>query len=122
MKGTCSAIERARSSPINVLTNIYGVGAKKAMALIENGITTIDDVRKRGMDQLNDKQKLGVKYYDDILKRIPRSEIDGYKGNFKSAMDTVNTAYPDTMFEIVGSYRRGNMHSGDIDVIVTNHL
>ena len=116
--GTIKALEKDRANPINLLTNIYGVGAKKANELIKVGIKNIDDVRERGMHMLNDKQKIGVKYYEDILARIPRAEVEAYEKVFKKAVKDVNI--PGTEFEIVGSYRRGNKTSGDIDVIITN--
>ena len=116
--GSIKALETDRVNPINLLTNIYGVGAKKANELIKVGILNINDVRKKGMSMLNDKQKIGVQYYEDILARIPRPEIELYEKVFKKAVKDISIS--GTEFEIVGSYRRGNKTSGDIDVIVTN--
>ena len=64
---------------------------------------------------LNDVQKKGLKYYEDILKRIPRLEIE----HFRTKMNKIKLA-TDFHFEIVGSYRRGADNSGDIDVIITS--
>ena len=66
---------------------------------------------------MNDVQKKGLKYYEDILKRIPRLEIEHYKTKFGRINDKIPTG---THFEIVGSYRRGADNSGDIDVIITS--
>ena len=63
-------------------------------------------------------KKIGVQYYEDILARIPRPEIELYEKVFKKAVKDISIS--GTEFEIVGSYRRGNKTSGDIDVIVTN--
>ena len=101
----------------NVFSDIYGVGPKKAKELVDKGIRTLDELRDK-QDVLNDIQKVGLKYYDDILKRIPRSEIDKYLELFTEKMDLVKDET--TKFEIVGSYRRGKKESGDIDVIVTS--
>jgi DNA polymerase/3'-5' exonuclease PolX len=71
---------------------------------------------------LNDIQKVGLKYYEDILERIPRSEIDEFGGVFRSVFQEVVKGKPESeknAFEIVGSYRRGALQSGDIDVIIT---
>ena len=84
--GTIKALEKDRANPINLLTNIYGVGAKKANELIKIGIKNIDDVRERGMHMLNDKQKVGVKYYEDIMARIPRAEVEEYEKVFKKTI------------------------------------
>jgi len=94
-------------------TDIYGVGEKKAEELIDAGIKSIEELEVRQVDMLNAKQRVGLKYYKDILRRIPRSEIQEYETIFKNAL-------PDASLEIVGSYRRGLDTSGDIDVIITS--
>jgi DNA polymerase beta len=115
--GKLAAIEKEKENPMLIFTNIYGVGPKKAEELIGKGITTIAELRKHP-DLLNDKQVLGLKYYEDIEKRIPRDEIKKY--------DTVLTKmfkelkFTDATMEIVGSYRRGAKDSGDIDIIMTD--
>ena len=115
--GSLRVIEREKTNPINILGDIYGVGPKKAKELVENGINTIDDLRKRQDELLNDIQRVGLKYYEQIQERIPRSEIKEYETVFKTAFEKVFV--PDSAFEIVGSYRRGAETSGDIDVIIT---
>jgi NAD-dependent DNA ligase/DNA polymerase/3'-5' exonuclease PolX len=113
-KGTLDIIEAERFNPENILSDVYGVGPKKAKELVEKGVTSIAELRKRQDELLNKVQKAGLKYYEDILERIPRSEIDIYNEIFKS--DVPSTA----KYEIVGSYRRGAIDSGDIDVIITS--
>ena len=114
--GTLKIIEREKNNPVNILGDIYGVGPKKAKELVDGGITSIAQLREN-QDKLNDIQKVGLKYYEDILKRIPRSEIQQYAQIFDTEFNKVAT--PDSQFEIVGSYRRGAKESGDIDVIIT---
>ena len=116
---TLKILEREKNNPINILTDVYGIGPKKAKELVESGITSIDDLRKN-QDKLNDVQKVGLKYYEDILKRIPRSEIDEYVVIFSQEFKKVATMDENAQFEIVGSYRRGTETSGDIDVIITS--
>ena len=115
--GTLKVLERERKNPLNLFTKIYGVGPKKAKQLIESGIDTIDKL-KENSDKLNDTQKIGLKYYDDLLKRIPRSEIEEFKEKIEEIFNKI--APEKSKFEIVGSYRRGATSSGDIDIIVTN--
>ena len=69
-------------------------------------------------DKLNDVQKKGLKYYEDLQKSIPRSEIDKFKDLFETEFNKLK--YPEATFEIVGSYRRGVKSSGDIDIIITD--
>lgn len=115
--GTLKVLEREKNNPINILSEVYGIGPKKAKELVDNGITSIIQLREN-QHMLNDIQKVGLRYYEDVLKRIPRSEIEEYKSIFESGFKKVATT--DSKFEIVGSYRRGAQNSGDIDVIITS--
>lgn len=123
--GTLKILEREKNNPVNILADIYGVGPKKATDLVEKGITNIEQLRAK-QELLNDVQKVGLKYYEDILKRIPRSEIENYKQLFETTfLSTIKSSSSpldsDSRFEIVGSYRRGAETSGDIDVIITSN-
>jgi len=101
----------------NVFTDVYGIGPKTAEDLVSKGVKTIKQLREN-QHLLNDKQKIGLKYYEDIIERIPRSEINEYQKIFQSVAIAVNVT-PNNI-SIVGSYRRGNETSGDIDVIITS--
>jgi len=116
--GTLRLFEREKNKPEYILSEIYGVGPKKAKDLVEKGITTIVQLRERQDELLNDVQKAGLKYYEDILQRIPRSEVDEYNAIFKTTFEKVSI--PESRYEIVGSYRRGAHTSGDIDAIITS--
>jgi NAD-dependent DNA ligase len=115
--GTLRVLERERKNPLNIFTNIYGVGPKKAKQLIEDGITTLT-LLKENESKLNDTQKVGLQYYEPLQKRIPRNEIE----EFAKVFDTIfkQVAPEGSKYEIVGSYRREAQNSGDIDIIVTN--
>jgi len=117
--GTLQMLEKERTNPMNILGKVYGIGPKKAKELIEkHGITSIEKLRKHQDDVLNDKQKIGLHYFEDIEKRIPRSEIDAYKAKLTNTF--AQSTPPGSSFEIVGSYRRGALDSGDIDIIITH--
>ena len=113
--GTLKILEREKNNPVNILADVYGIGPKKAKELVDGGITSISQLREN-QQLLNDIQKVGLKYYEDVLKRIPRSEIEDYKAIFDKAFPKV----ADAKMEIVGSYRRGAQASGDIDAIITS--
>jgi NAD-dependent DNA ligase len=112
--GTLQVLEREKNNPINILGEVYGIGPKKAKELVDKGITTIEALRANQDTLLNETQKNGLKYYEDILKRIPRAEIEEYKKIFTTVVES------GVKMEIVGSYRRGAESSGDIDVIITS--
>ena len=120
--GKIDKLEKEKNNPVKIFTEIYGVGPKKAAELVsKHNIKTIQDL-KSNMDLLNDKQKIGLKYYEDILERIPRSEIIQYKKKLTTIFNEVLKENNNTTssFEIVGSFRRGAKTSGDIDIIITD--
>ena len=115
--GTLLVIEREKTNPINILAEVYGIGPKKAKELVDKGVISIQQLRENQV-LLNEVQKIGLKYYEDVLKRIPRSEIKQYESIFEGDFKKVATL--NSKFEIVGSYRRGAESSGDIDMIITS--
>ena len=117
--GTLNVLEKAKSNPMFIFTEVYGIGPKKAEELVKkHNVTTIVELRERQDELLNDVQKKGLKYYEDILKRIPRKEIDTYEKELKKIFDTVKNK--DSTFQIMGSYRRGAKDSGDIDICISD--
>ena len=119
--GTLGVLEREKNNPIHILGEIYGVGPKKAQELVNAGIKNIDELRVRQNELLNDIQKVGLRYHEQIQQRIPRLEIEEFEDIFKSIFAKAAKDSPDSKFEIVGSYRRGVQTSGDIDVIITGN-
>jgi len=131
--GTLEAVEKEKNNPVNIFTNIYGIGHVKANELVNTkNIVTLDQLRERQnelqenkLPLLNSKQQIGLKYYNDLLKRIQRTEIDEYKAlfvtNFRETILENNELEENHKFEIVGSYRRKAESSGDIDLICTSY-
>jgi len=95
----------------DALLKVHGVGPVKAKELVAAGITSIEDLRARP-ELLNDVQRMGLKYYEAILERIPRQEMIQHETFLKSLMP------PRTEGTIVGSYRRLAESSGDIDMLL----
>ena len=127
--GKIEAIERQKQlileqekTPENIFSKIYGVGPKRAKELVDKGISTIEELKQpENIKLLNDKQKIGLQYYYDILERIPRKEIEEYRTLLEKIFNDVSKDIAGTSsFEIVGSYRRNAQTSGDIDLIITN--
>jgi len=118
LTGKISVIEKHKQNPIFLFNNIFGVGPKKANELYRvNRIDSIEEL-KTNLQLLNKKQKIGLKYYDDLQLRIPREEIDQYNILLTQLFESVK--FPTSQFKIVGSYRRGKSESGDIDILITD--
>ncbi len=115
--GQLRAAEKAKASPSlsahDALQGVYGVGPAKAAELIQQGITSIAALRhavKENPVILNEKQHIGLHYYEDLLQRIPLQEMTAHE-----ALLLQECPLP---AELVGSYRRGAPSSGDIDVLL----
>lgn len=94
------------------LKDVYGIGYKKANELISQGITSME-LLKKNQHLLNDKQKIGLIYYEDLSKRIPLNEFEKHKE--KLEIDLKSKGF---IYEFVGSYRRKGTSMGDIDILM----
>jgi NAD-dependent DNA ligase len=131
--GTLEVVEREKANPVNIFANIYGIGPIKAKELVtKKNIVTLEQLRaqqnniqENKLPLLNTKQQIGLKYYEDLLKRIPRTEIEEFKElltqNFSETLIENSETQENNSFEIVGSFRRNKSDSGDIDLIITSY-
>lgn len=99
--------------------NIWGVGAVTAREFyFERGWRDIDDIIENGWNSLSRQQQVGVKFYDEFLTKISRSEAE-----FIASVVTYHAKQiTDDGIEciIVGGYRRGNKEIGDVDIILSH--
>lgn len=119
--GGLAAAERAKAkhhlSAYDAFLKIYGVGPAKARTLVDAGFTTVEELRAAAATDkklLTKAQQAGLKYYEDLLQRIPRTEMNLHATTLAGVV--ASTGIPE--FAIVGSYRRGAPDSGDIDVLL----
>ena len=106
---------RAAATALETLQGIYGVGPKKAQDLIAAGHSTIAGLRDafaKDKTLLNKNQQIGLHYYEQLLERIPRTEMDKHAALLMAAKPASLEGV------IVGSYRRGRPDSGDIDMLI----
>lgn len=108
--------EDGKSIAIQELTRVSGIGPAKAAELVEEGITTIEQLRQN-THKLTHHQQIGLQYLEDFEQKIPRKEIRKVEHIIR---DEVHRLDGDFMITICGSYRRGNSESGDIDVLLTH--
>ena len=102
----------------NALQEVHGIGPAKARDLItKHGIKTIDALRSAAatnVELLTHAQTVGLKFLDDLKKRIPRAEMEKHEAYVRRQLPK------EFEMVVVGSYRRGLPTSGDFDVMITS--
>ncbi|KAJ3850719.1 DNA polymerase lambda [Lentinula lateritia] len=102
---------------ISLFTKIYGVGIQTATMWYARGCRTIEDLCNGVGDvALNEGQRIGIEFYDDLNSRMPREEA---KAIFELIKPIALRLDPTLFVEIMGSYRRGKTDCGDIDILIT---
>jgi DNA polymerase beta len=124
--GRLSAARRAKeSNPLALydqILDIHGIGPVKAKELIEDfAVVSIEDLQEKSKlypNLLSHASKIGLEYYYDFKERIPRFEMEVHDMVIHNFLPEKNGKL---IFkaEIAGSYRRGLLNSGDIDVLLT---
>jgi len=110
---------------IQELELVVGIGRNKALELVNNGIKSINDLKKKIESRsiiVNDKILLGLKYHNKFFGNIPRQEISNIKKILDKIIDDMNKKRDDNnkyILKICGSYRRMKPFSGDIDILLT---
>uniref|UniRef100_A0A674I771 DNA polymerase n=1 Tax=Terrapene triunguis TaxID=2587831 RepID=A0A674I771_9SAUR len=100
---------------LEVFSNIWGAGVKKAQMWYQQGFRTLDDIRTQA--RLTRQQAVGLKHYEDFLERMPREEAAEIEQTVREAARSLN---PGLVCMACGSYRRGKATCGDVDVLVTH--
>ena len=114
--GSCSLYDKIKDivDPRDALLKVHGIGPKRANELVKMGINTIDELKEK-KEYLNEKQKIGLRYYDELNQPIPREEIVKHEKHLKTFLKKTD---PNAELTISGSYRRNKAESGDIDVLL----
>jgi DNA polymerase beta len=101
------------------LQRITGIGPETAENFIEQGINSVDELKKewlRGKIKLTHIQEISIKYLADLEKKIPRKEITEWQ---KIISQLLHKHFSKTVKVVVGgSYRMGKKESSDIDIIL----
>ncbi|KAI9713629.1 MAG: hypothetical protein M1812_006601 [Candelaria pacifica] len=121
--GRVQAVEAIENDEVLIVLRlfweIWGVGATTAREFyFDRGWRDLDDIVEHGWHTLQRVQQIGVKYYEEFLERIPRSEVESIAAKILEHARRIT----DDGIEhcIVGGYRRGNKDCGDVDVIISH--
>ena len=124
--GQLASAEKAKTKynmgALDAFQKIYGVGPVKAQQLVDAGITSIVELREEAKQNpalLTTNQHTGLQYYEPLLERIPRAEMQEHE---RTLLDVLYMADVSVSGTVVGSYRRGQPDSGDIDFLVRGQL
>jgi DNA polymerase beta len=99
-------------------SSILGAGEKTAEKWWNSGMRSFEDLQKN-KHLLTHQQKIGLKYYNDLQKRIPREYIDTFQVMIRYIL-AKEIGLDNYKMQVAGSYRRGNSNSGDIDILITS--
>lgn len=101
---------------LNLFESVHGIGRVKAMELYEQGFRTLEQVWQYA--DLTAAQRNGLRYYNDIRERIPRSEMDVIISTLTYLFSWFRVKGQPLIWTTAGSYRRGDATSGDIDILI----
>jgi len=118
--GKISAVESVRYEveDIHPFERIFGVGPKTSKKLQSMGFKTINDLKSNN-HILTNQQRIGLKYYNELLKKIPRIQIQALSIIIRYIFDKEFGKGKYNM-DVAGSYRRKKLFSGDIDILITS--
>jgi len=115
-----AAQDPVRITAINDYLTIYGIGPVAAAKLYdEYKIKNISQLKKavnKNPTLLTAAQKIGLRYREDFLKRIPRDFINIFQFTVTYCL---NSVFGETFkLQTAGSFRREKPTSGDIDIML----
>ncbi|KAH8425500.1 uncharacterized protein LDX57_003251 [Aspergillus melleus] len=110
---------------LHTFSQIWGVGPKTARDFYyTRQWRDLDDIILHGWNGLSRVQQIGVKYYDEFLLGMTRSQVETIASIIQRHANRVrpHAQYDGVGVEciIVGGYRRGKEKCGDVDVILTH--
>ena len=111
---------KLENNDLNNLLLITGVGLVRAKKWNSLGIKDIEQLKiaiNNNIVKSTHHIDIGIKYYYDFQKKILRGNIDIIKNILNTNIKKVDN---NLVFEICGSYRRGALESGDIDILISN--
>ncbi len=92
----------------------------QAVELVKLGFTDISCVRKaieQNQLDLHDKAIIGVQFYEDFQEKMDRDEVKEI-GNIVAI--AFQKYFHAAEIQIMGSYRRGSLKCGDVDILITH--
>ncbi|KAL3149104.1 hypothetical protein ABBQ32_001946 [Trebouxia sp. C0010 RCD-2024] len=100
---------------------VWGAAEATCQRWYNAGCRTLDDIRARS--DLTEQQVIGLKYFDDMQQRIPRTEVEQVHslvyGVVKDVLAVEGLPDADRLHcRVTGSYIRGKPMTGDMDFLI----
>jgi DNA polymerase/3'-5' exonuclease PolX len=119
IKNKYSKSKQQKINSIQELEKVIGIGSSIAKKLVtQYNIRSIDELKKaikNGKIKVNELVLLGLKYYGVVQGNIPRFEVMTIE---KFLIKEAHKIDPGLEVMVCGSYRRGKVTSGDIDLLM----
>lgn len=116
-------IKNKSTNAIYQFQKIWGVGPILARKFVNKKIYTINNLKKAIKNKkiiLTNQQKIGLNYYNNLKRKIPRDKIKKLTIFLKKLVDNNKILKKfNVKIHNAGSYRMGKNESSDIDLIVT---
>lgn len=111
--------QQVRIVTITEMDKIPDIGIKRAAQYYDNGYNTVDKLKDLLRINGTQRTQAALRHEGEIERKIPRSKIDLFIGNFRSAINAFNNSTGSALnFDYGGSYSRGSNDSGDIDILI----
>ena len=102
---------------VEIFGEIWGVGPTTAEQFYNKGFRTLAELEDS--DLLTRQQQIGIKYYDEFNERMPREEAHELWNVVKAKVQNLREN-EDVEVIACGSYRRGKVTCGDLDILITH--
>lgn len=118
--------ESEEYTAITNLSKIPEFGEASARKLYkEYGVINVAELKilyEKDPSVINPKQSVGLRHFEDLSERIPRSEMNSWNQLlYQVYLEVANELNPENPgYEMVGSYRRLAENSGDVDILITS--
>jgi DNA polymerase/3'-5' exonuclease PolX len=102
------------------LASVLGIGPVLAKKMIADGIMSVSELKKaveKGNVTLTSSQLIGLSYYKQLKRRIPRDEVSSFRKYIARHLKKFDQ---NSKMVIAGSYRRGRPDCGDVDVLISD--
>ncbi len=110
----CGGADATRKHAMTELNTIWGVGPATAAELYAKGVRSVASARERP-DLFGEDTRVWLSLFDELTQPVPYTEITEVE---ERVIGVARRVDPALVVRAMGSYRRGEETSGDVDLLV----